>query len=93
MSPVSSLEVTTNGTVKEESPQASESRSIDKDTSTQVQQHHAPPPQTPERSSDKEKEKADKDKSGGKKRLVYLTHLSDAHCNREIPSASDHIFF
>lgn len=54
--------------MKEETTPPSETvRGGDKETSSsQAQQTHAPPPPPPERAQDKEKEKTEKDKSGGK---------------------------
>ncbi|CAG9793446.1 unnamed protein product [Diatraea saccharalis] len=65
---ISCLDVNTNGTAKESTPPSETHRGTEKDTSiAQVPQQHAPPAPPPERTNEKEKEKVDKDKSGGER--------------------------
>lgn len=59
------MDVNTNGTAKEESTPPSEPVREKETIAAQTQQQHAPPPPPPERTNDKDKEKPDKDKSGG----------------------------
>lgn len=64
---ISCLEVNTNGNVKKEPTPPSDTVN-EKDTgSPQMPQQHVPPPPPPERAVEKEKEKGDKDKSGGER--------------------------
>ncbi|XP_047507958.1 inhibitor of growth protein 1 [Pieris napi] len=61
---VSCLEVKTNGAVREEPTQNTETRSIEKETnSLQTQQQTVPPP-PPERNTEKDKDKSEKEKGG-----------------------------
>lgn len=64
---VSCLDINTNGTAKEEpAPVQETQRNVEKETVAPVAtQQHAPPPPPPERNNEKEKEKVDRDKSGG----------------------------
>ncbi|KAL0819068.1 hypothetical protein ABMA28_008344 [Loxostege sticticalis] len=64
---ISCLDVNTNGTAKEESTPPSEPVREKETIAAQTQQQHAPPPPPPERTNDKDKEKPDKDKSGGER--------------------------
>ncbi|KAG6461679.1 inhibitor of growth protein 1 [Manduca sexta] len=66
---VSCLEVNTNGTTKDEpAPPQDTVRGVDKEAVTpQTPQPHAPPPPPPEKTAEKDKEKVEKEKSGGER--------------------------
>lgn len=64
-SPVSCLDVNTNGTVKDEPAPAPETLRVDKEATTPpAPPPHVPPPPPPERTADKEKDKNERDKTG-----------------------------
>lgn len=66
---LSCLNVNTNGTTKEEpTPVPEVPRAVEKETPPPaVVPQHAPPPPPPERITEKEKEKVDRDKTGGER--------------------------
>lgn len=66
-STVSCLEVNTNGTsaTKEPSPPLEPQHPAEKEVPSPQQPQHAPTPPVPERAVEKDKEKVDRDKSGG----------------------------
>ncbi|XP_026761427.2 inhibitor of growth protein 2 [Galleria mellonella] len=66
---VSCLDVNTNGTTKEEPTTPLETpRTVDKDTSSlQVQPLNVAPPPPPERTNEKEKDKVEREKTGGER--------------------------
>ncbi|KAL4717389.1 hypothetical protein ACJJTC_017276 [Scirpophaga incertulas] len=65
---ISCLDINTNGTTKESTPPSESHRSLDKESAVPpIQQQHIPPPPPPERTTEKEKEKVEKDKTGGER--------------------------